>query len=72
LIGIPQDRPDIVVAAGHYRNGILLSPGTAFLVADLLDGVETEHDIHDCRPERFGSTTAANRPHAHERIALEV
>lgn len=71
LIGIPAGRPDIVVAAGHYRNGILLSPGTAFLVADLLDGTATELDIHDCRPERFGSTAAVNRSGA-ERVALEV
>ncbi|PWW07362.1 glycine oxidase [Paenibacillus cellulosilyticus] len=72
LIGIPSGRPDIVVAAGHYRNGILLSPGTAFIVADLLDGAEPELDVHDCRPERFGSTAAANRPNAQERVALEV
>ncbi|MBD3920050.1 glycine oxidase ThiO [Paenibacillus sp. PR3] len=72
LIGIPEGRPEIVVAAGHYRNGILLSPGTAFLVADLLDGKETELDIYDCRPERFGSTSSANRPRTNERVALEV
>jgi glycine oxidase len=26
------------VATGHYRNGILLTPGTAVLVADMLEG----------------------------------
>lgn len=72
LIGIPDGRPDIVVAAGHYRNGILLSPGTAFLVADLLDGAGTEIDISDCLPERFSSTAAASRPHTQDRVALEV
>jgi glycine oxidase len=28
----------IVVAAGHYRNGILLAPATAHLVGEMLDG----------------------------------
>jgi glycine oxidase len=74
LIGIPPGRPDIIVAAGHYRNGILLSPGTAFIVADLLDGTATELDIWDFRPERFGLSAAANRPNLNEQmqIALEV
>ncbi|GMK37416.1 glycine oxidase ThiO [Paenibacillus sp. CCS19] len=72
LIGIPNGRADIVAATGHYRNGILLSPGTAFLVADLLDGANTEIDISDCRPERFSSTAASSRPHAQELVALEV
>ncbi len=30
--------PDTIVATGHYRNGVLLAPITARLVADLIDG----------------------------------
>ncbi|MFD1953701.1 glycine oxidase ThiO [Paenibacillus thailandensis] len=36
LIGPVSGTGDIVMAAGHYRNGILLSPATARIVADLL------------------------------------
>jgi glycine oxidase len=40
----PLDRaPRVVIATGHYRNGILLAPLTADLVARyLLDGIEDE------------------------------
>lgn len=40
LIGEVPDCPDIIVAAGHYRNGILLSPATASLVGQLLQAKE--------------------------------
>ena len=36
LIGEVPGCPEIIVAAGHYRNGILLSPATASLVGRLL------------------------------------
>ncbi|WP_276354718.1 glycine oxidase ThiO [Cohnella caldifontis] len=38
LIGPVPGMPEVVVATGHYRNGILLSPATARWVGDLLDG----------------------------------
>ncbi|MBW5446961.1 glycine oxidase ThiO [Cohnella sp. CFH 77786] len=38
LIGPVPEVPEVIVAAGHYRNGILLSPATAALVGDMLDG----------------------------------
>lgn len=44
----------LVYATGHYRNGILLAPLTARLVADLiLDGRE-DPDLAITRPQRFG------------------
>ncbi len=36
IIGRSADHPSLVFATGHYRNGILLAPLTARLVADLL------------------------------------
>ena len=33
------------VATGHYRNGILLSPITGVLLADLMEGKESEFDL---------------------------
>jgi glycine oxidase len=53
LIGRLDDR--VVVATGHYRNGILLAPITARLVAAELAGEAEEHAFS---PHRF-STRAA-------------
>lgn len=36
--------PRVLVATGHYRNGILLAPATAKLVGDLLCGRQTDLD----------------------------
>lgn len=33
------------IATGHYRNGILLAPGTAHVVADLIQGKQPDSDI---------------------------
>lgn len=41
-------------ATGHYRNGILLAPLTARLLADRLTGVET-HDLESFAVSRFAS-----------------
>lgn len=42
LIGAVPGFENMIVAAGHYRNGILLAPATAELVADLVSGSENE------------------------------
>jgi glycine oxidase len=39
LIG-PGAIEGLVLATGHYRNGILLAPRTAEIVADVLTGAE--------------------------------
>lgn len=44
----------IVLAAGHYRNGILLSPATAKLAADIVEGKEIAPYNQAFLPERFG------------------
>ncbi|EFM11565.1 glycine oxidase ThiO [Paenibacillus curdlanolyticus YK9] len=56
LLGVLAGKPEIILAAGHYRNGILLSPGTAKIVGDLLDGARTGVSIDAFRPERFGAS----------------
>ena len=40
-------------AAGHYRNGILLAPITARIMADLLTGATTGVDVSRFTPKRF-------------------
>lgn len=47
-----------VVAAGHYRNGILLAPLTGLLVGDLLLGGSEGAAWADFSPERFAPATA--------------
>ncbi|MDQ0481665.1 glycine oxidase ThiO [Guptibacillus hwajinpoensis] len=56
LIGRLQDSPRIILATGHYRNGILLSPVTAKIVADEIEGKTHDLAIGDFRPERFQYT----------------
>jgi glycine oxidase len=36
IIGRAPDHPSVIYATGHYRNGVLLAPITARMVADLL------------------------------------
>jgi glycine oxidase len=48
LSGLPvlaRVRPDLVVATGHFRNGILLTPATADAVAELVDGTPSGLDL---------------------------
>ncbi len=52
LIGALSDHPQVIVAAGHYRNGILLAPATAAAVTELLNGTKPER-IAAFSPERF-------------------
>ena len=50
IVGTDPADERVVWATGHYRNGILLTPLTAELVADELTGGRPDHAL---RPERF-------------------
>jgi glycine oxidase len=52
IIG-PTDIPRVFVATGHFRNGILLAPVTAQIVADLVNGRPSPLDIRAFSPDRF-------------------
>ena len=62
--GSPDNTPSIgfggveglVVATGHYRNGILLTPVTADAVVALLTGEEPPLPLDACAPDRFART----------------
>jgi glycine oxidase len=41
------------VATGHYRNGILLAPATAVVIADLITGNSSPIDLSPFNPQRF-------------------
>jgi len=45
--------PGYFVAAGHFRDGILLTPVTAHLMAQVVTGVEPDHDIAAFSAARF-------------------
>lgn len=62
--GTPDDRPivgrsaridGLVYATGHYRNGALLAPLTAALVADLIEGRDEDPMLKPLDPLRFGN-----------------
>jgi glycine oxidase len=56
----PTNVPGYFVAAGHFRDGILLTPITALLMAQVIRGARQEFDITAFSPARFsGETTAA-------------
>lgn len=65
--GSPDNRPMIgrtdvdglLFATGHYRNGVLLTPVTADLVADLVTGEETGSELlASVSPSRFAGARA--------------
>jgi glycine oxidase len=58
LVG-PSAVPGLVLATGHYRNGILLTPATADAVAAALSGEPPAPEIAAADPARFPVTTAA-------------
>ena len=57
--GTPDDGPligeweGLLVAAGHYRNGVLLAPVTAEAVAALLGGADAPLEVEPFSPGRF-------------------
>jgi len=45
--------PGYFVAAGHFRDGILLAPVTALVMAQVIMGAKSDHDISAFSPGRF-------------------
>ena len=54
MIGASQVLPGLMYATGHYRNGVLLSPLTAQLVADAMLDDRGDPALAAVRPARFG------------------
>ena len=54
IIGRAPDHPSVIYATGHYRNGVLLAPLTASLVADLVLEGRQHGGLALTRPDRFG------------------
>jgi glycine oxidase len=47
------ETPGYYVATGHFRDGILLAPITAMIMADVIEGRRLEYDLAPCSPARF-------------------
>jgi len=54
IIGASATQAGVYYATGHYRNGVLLAPLTAMLVADLVQGRSARDEFALVRPDRFG------------------
>ena len=54
IIGRSGRMPQLVYATGHYRNGVLLAPLTAQLVADMLLEDRNDPALAALGPGRFG------------------
>ncbi len=54
----PTDVEGLLIATGHYRNGILLAPITAKLIREWITSGKTEFDAGDFSPMRFARGTA--------------
>lgn len=53
VIGPDPGEPGLIHASGHYRNGILLAPITARLIADLVIDGRPDPALEYFRPDRF-------------------
>jgi glycine oxidase len=54
IIGWSRAVPDVMYATGHFRNGVLLAPLTAQLVADAVLSGSVDPSLAPIGPERFG------------------
>jgi glycine oxidase len=58
---VPHAAPPQFLAAGHHRNGILLAPGTAHVIADLIAGRTPAIDLAPFAPHRTSLPTACDK-----------
>ena len=54
LVGPSCELPNVIYATGHYRNGVLLAPFTAKIVADFLLENAKAPELMLTTPSRFG------------------
>jgi len=53
ILGEDPDRPSLLYACGHSRNGVLMAPLSGDIIADLVTGTPLSHDLSQFRPDRF-------------------
>ncbi|NGM13979.1 glycine oxidase ThiO [Verrucosispora sp. CWR15] len=58
ILGPLPGHPDVLVAAGHHRHGIVLTPVTADLITELITGDGSPHTLlAPFRPDRFADAS---------------
>jgi glycine oxidase len=53
ILGPDPEMQNVIYACGHSRNGMLLAPLTAEIIADMVSGVVPHYDVTQFRPDRF-------------------
>jgi glycine oxidase len=53
ILGADPERPSLLYACGHSRNGVLMAPLTGDIIADLVTGTPLSRDLAQFRPDRF-------------------
>ena len=53
MLGVDPERPSLIYACGHSRNGVLMAPLTGDIIADLVTGAPLSRDLSQFRPDRF-------------------
>jgi glycine oxidase len=53
IIGVDPERPSLIYACGHSRNGVLMAPLTGDIIADLVTGTPLSRDLAQFRADRF-------------------
>lgn len=61
LIGPHPEKPRMWTAAGHFRNGILLAPATARVMAQMLDGEAPSVELEHFAPARLAMAMSGGR-----------
>jgi glycine oxidase len=56
FMGISSQAPGLIMASGHYRNGILLAPATGRLIKQLVLGEQPDIDLAPFSPDRLPSS----------------
>ena len=54
IVGVLETSPNVMYATGHYRNGVLLAPLTAKVLADRLLSGSDDVSLAVTSPSRFG------------------
>ncbi|MEV0599318.1 glycine oxidase ThiO [Streptomyces sp. NPDC050315] len=70
LLG-PSALPGLLMATGHFRNGVLLTPVTGDVMAHALTTGELPEEARPFTPLRFGPAAAASPDPAPQRAALQ-
>lgn len=61
VIGRSAGKGPHFMATGHFRNGILLAPGTAHIIADLVCGLAPAIDLAPFLPDRASGAAACDK-----------